>query len=54
MSLPDKLLSEPHIVCSTCGKEIGAFQIPLCNECRADLGDLYTDEAIQDRLEGRR
>ncbi len=54
MSLPDHLVNIPHVVCSACGEEIGVFEIPLCKECRADLTDLYDDEAIQDRLEGRR
>lgn len=54
MSLPEHLENIPHVVCSSCGKEIGLYQIPLCQQCRADLKDMYADEALQDRLEGRR
>ncbi len=54
MSLPERLENIPHVVCSSCGKEIGLYQIPLCQQCRADLHDMYADEAVQDRLEGRR
>lgn len=54
MSLPDNLLNIPHVVCSGCGEEISVYKIPFCLQCRADLQDLYADEAIQDRFEGRR
>lgn len=54
MSLPEHLENIPHVVCSGCGEEISLYQIPVCLQCRADLQDMYADEAIQDRLEGRR
>ena len=54
MSLPDNLIGIPQVVCAGCGEEIALYQVPLCSECKADLEDLYADEALQDRLEGRR
>lgn len=48
MSVMDAHVDGPCVTCSACGREIGVFQIPLCTECRADLADLYADEAISE------
>ena len=54
MSLPSHLEDIPHVVCSGCGDEIALYQVPLCPQCRADIQDMYADEALRDRFEGRR
>lgn len=52
MSLPDHLLDlEEDLLCAGCRRECDGA---LCAECQAEVVDLYADEAIQDRLEGRR
>jgi hypothetical protein len=52
MSLPDFLLDEPDCTCP-CGNERPSWAL-YCRECMVDSNDLYADEALQDRLEGRR
>lgn len=51
MSIPDYLLEEPDCFC-TCGNEKPDLAL-YCNECMSDNEDMYADEKIQDRLEGR-
>lgn len=49
MSLPDYLFDEDKGTCEECG--VLCENGRLCAECRADLTDLYADEAIEDRKE---
>lgn len=54
MSLPGWWLDpEWEELCESCKAIITKGRI-LCGECSADLEDMYSDEAVQDRLEGRR
>ncbi len=50
MSLPDYLLYEPDNQCENCHAQAIRGR-RLCDECMADLNDLYADEAIEDRKE---
>ena len=52
MSLPDCLLDEEDEFCEGCGmpfNDVGT----LCQDCRADICDIYSDAAYQDSIEGR-
>lgn len=53
MSLPDALLDDEEELCAECSASIRVTPHPynLCVSCRADIADLYADEAIS---EGRR
>lgn len=53
VSLPDWFLEEEDELCEGCGMPFNDTGT-LCMDCRTDTCDLYSDEAIQDRLEGRR
>lgn len=53
MSLPDYQLDEEEDFCNGCGMPFNDDG-NLCMDCRADMCDMYADEKIQDRLEGRR
>lgn len=47
MSLPYYLLAEPDAQCENCHAQ--AMRGRLCQECAADLNDMYADEALEDR-----
>ena len=53
MSLPDYQLDEEEDFCNGCGMPFNDDG-NLCMDCRADMCDMYADEKIQDRLEGRK
>lgn len=53
MSVADCEIDEDDDLCEGCGMPFNDVGV-LCMDCRADTCDLYSDEAIQDRLEGRR
>ncbi len=48
MSLPDYLLEDDGALCE-CGALLSNKDGGVCWECRADLADLYADEAISER-----
>lgn len=52
MSLPDHLTGEADEFCP-CGNERPSWAL-YCNECMGTYEDMYADEKLQDRLEGRR
>lgn len=53
MSVPDHQLDQPDAAPCACGA-LAMDGLAVCAECQAEVVDLYADEAIQDRLEGRR
>ncbi len=53
MSVVDHELDEEDEFCEGCGMPFNDGRA-LCQDCRMDTCDMYADEALQDRLEGRR
>lgn len=53
MSVADHEIDEEDELCEGCGMPFNDVGV-LCMDCRSDTCDLYADEKLQDRLEGRR
>lgn len=52
MSLPDHLLEDEEELCEGCGMPFNDDG-RLCQDCKADCLDLYSDATIQDAKEGK-